>query len=602
MILKKIKSVFAILQKLFYILTKRQKQIMVMLLAMTFFNAFLQTLAVSAIAPLVKAMTDMEGLMSNKYSIIVCNILNISDGEQLFKLLCISIIFLYVIKNLFCVLQSWVSARFSNKVYRETSSALLEGFMKRPYDFFLNYGTESVRRDINDSSGVYMVLNAFLNMLTELLTMIMIMTYIVVSDYKMAICILIISILCLFLIFFIFRKKVTKNGIIYREALAETAKVLLEAIQGIKEVQVMRKQKYFLEKYQRKYLQQQRPNVLMSVAGASPTYIVEAVFVSGIMAFILFRMISDPSYISALPVLASFMIGAIRMLPSLGRISSNINTVTFSMPALNNAYKNYKILKEEREEEERTRKEIVDAGIIKDCVKGLDFCKELRLQDVSWHYQNSEKQVLEDFNLSIKKGESIGIIGASGAGKSTLADIILALHVPQKGRVELDGIDIFSIPEAYSYVIGYVPQSVYLVDGSVVENVAFGVDEKDIDIAKVKECLDKAQLLEFVEGLEQGLDTVVGERGIRFSGGQRQRIAIARALYRDPQLLVLDEATSALDNDTESAVMESIENLYGTITMIIIAHRLTTVRVCDHIYEIVDGKAVERSKSELFNN
>lgn len=207
---------------------------------------------------------------------------------------------------------------------------------------------------------------------------------------------------------------------------------------------------------------------------------------------------------------------------------------------------------------------------------------------------------MDGLNLKIKKGNSIGLIGASGAGKTTLADLILALYTPQNGSICMDGIDIKVLGEEWHRITGYIPQTVYLSDTSIRKNVAFGIKESEIDDDKVWKALEMAQLKDFVEDLEDGLDTRVGEWGVKFSGGQRQRIAIARALYNDPDILIMDEATAALDNETEKAVMESIELLQGLKTLIIVAHRLTTVKKCDKIYEIVGGKAVLRAKKEIF--
>lgn len=212
---------------------------------------------------------------------------------------------------------------------------------------------------------------------------------------------------------------------------------------------------------------------------------------------------------------------------------------------------------------------------------------------------NAKEAVLTNTFLCINKGESVAFIGSSGAGKTTLADIIMGLLKPQEGSVEMDGIDIFSIPHQWAKIIGYVPQSVFLIDDTVRRNVAFGLKEEDISDEKVWSALGQAQLKEFVEGLPAGLDTIVGERGVKFSGGQRQRVAIARALYEDPDILVLDEATSALDNETETVFMESIDALQGSKILIIVAHRLTTIRNCDRIYEITDGIAIERKKEEV---
>ena len=228
----------------------------------------------------------------------------------------------------------------------------------------------------------------------------------------------------------------------------------------------------------------------------------------------------------------------------------------------------------------------------------FEFLNEIKLDNVTWKYISGKKEVLKDLNLAIKKGQSIGIIGESGAGKSTLSDILLGLYIPQKGTVSVDGHIISEIPKTWSRMIGYVPQSVYLMDDTLRSNISFG--DEDIDDNRIWNSLEKASLKEYVASLPDGLDTMVGERGIKFSGGQRQRIAIARALYHNPSILILDEATSALDNETETAVMEAIESLQGTITMIIIAHRLTTMRKCDRIIKIENGVAVDVEKTELF--
>ena len=324
------------------------------------------------------------------------------------------------------------------------------------------------------------------------------------------------------------------------------------------------------------------------MAVTAPTSIIEGIFVIGIVMYMGVKALFDTAFMGKLPLLATFLAAAIRMLPSMGRITSNINTIQFFIPALNTVYNNIKIIREKRSNSKNPK--LIDSG------QNIVFSESLELKGVSYHYQSSDKNVLDNLDLSIHKGESIGIVGQSGAGKSTLADLILGLHIPQKGSVQLDGIDIKNISYEYSRVIGYVPQNVYLVDGTIRENVAFGVDKDDINDNDVIEALKKAKLYEFIMSTENGLDTIIGEKGVKFSGGQRQRVAIARALYRKPQILILDEATSALDNDTEFEVMQHVEEMQGSITLVIIAHRLSTIEKCDHVYEIIDGKAVKKEK------
>ena len=221
------------------------------------------------------------------------------------------------------------------------------------------------------------------------------------------------------------------------------------------------------------------------------------------------------------------------------------------------------------------------------------FQNKVEVKNISWRYPNSDVYVLKDLDLTVHKGEAIGFIGSSGAGKTTLSDMILGLFKPLMGGIYVDGIDIYTIPMQWAHVVGYVPQAVYLTDDTIRNNIAFGEEEQDIEDDKIWFALEQAQFKTFVQQLPNGLDTIVGERGIRFSGGQKQRLAIARALYYDPDIVILDEATSALDNETEKAVMESIDALQKSKTLIIVAHRLTTLRNCDKVFEIKDGKAFE---------
>lgn len=295
------------------------------------------------------------------------------------------------------------------------------------------------------------------------------------------------------------------------------------------------------------------------------------------------------------PVLGTFAVGAFRILPSISKISSRLNAIAFYRPCLQSTYDN---LKEINEYDEQYMPTLQQEHISLE--KEISFQNCLEIRNISWKYLNAKNNVLQNLSLTIHKGESVAFIGASGAGKTTLADVIMGLLEPQSGAVEVDGTDIFSIPHQWARTIGYVPQSVFLIDDTVRGNVAFGLKEENVFDDKIWAALEEAQLKEFIESLPLGLDTIVGERGVKFSGGQRQRIAIARALYENPDILVLDEATAALDTETENAVMESIDALQGFKTLIIVAHRLTTIRNCDKIYEIKDGIAVERSKADVF--
>ena len=315
---------------------------------------------------------------------------------------------------------------------------------------------------------------------------------------------------------------------------------------------------------------------------------------SGLIGVVVIRLLMGVDVMNFVPQLGMFAMAAFKILPSVGKVSNRITIIVYHLPMLDNIYK--VVVKADEYEKEQaqyqnTHKTNSDDG------QNINFCNKVSIQNVAWKYNENKSNILEGLQLDIQKGESIALIGLSGTGKTTLADIILGLLQPQTGCVYMDGKDVYAMPKQWAQIIGYVPQNVFLMDDTVRSNVAFGL--KNVDDKRIWEALEEAQIKEFVEKLPYGLDTIVGERGVKFSGGQRQRIAIARALYNNPQILVLDEATSALDNETENAVMEAVEALQGKMTLIIVAHRLTTIRNCDKIYEIKDGKAVLREKAEV---
>ncbi len=560
----------------------------VIVLILSLIGAFLETLGVSSIVPLVSSMTQMDVLMHNRHIQTVMKLIGISTANELIALLGIGIVLLYVFKNVFFIILSWVRAKYSCKIQRELSVMTMGAYMQHGYDFFLQHSSSELLRGItSDINGVYQILYNGLRLVTEILTILLIGVYICIADWMMAVSVLILSILCLFVIFLFFKKSLRKYGNRIREYDKISRQVSLQVFQGIKEVLVMHRQKYFTERYKEAYIGKQKPQVEQTVAAEAPAYVIEGIIVSGLLGIVCIRANVSTNLNAFIPVLASFAVGAFRILPSLGRVSSSMNQIIFYAPTLYATYSNIKRLREENK----------GINIDVDSENGtLTFNDTIKVENVCYHYADSSEDVLHDLNLVIHKGESIGLIGQSGAGKSTLMDIILGLHHPQKGKILVDGIDIQKNPLGWSKLIGYVPQGIYLSDTSIRENVAFGIPVQEIDDEKVWDVLKQAQIYDFVKSLPEGINTVIGERGVRFSGGQQQRIAIARALYHNPQILVMDEATSALDNETEAAVMEAVESLQGKITMIIVAHRLTTVKKCDQVYEIKNKVATVKEE------
>ena len=392
-------------------------------------------------------------------------------------------------------------------------------------------------------------------------------------------------------IFFIISKKVSSK--LGRQNEFYNAKLfqwINQSLGGIKEVKILQREKYFIDSYRTNYkkvIWGARVNELLA---AVPKYIVETVAIVGLVLAIIVKLLFGHGALETfVPQMAVFAVAAFRLLPSVGKINAYVNNVMYTKASLDMIYQDLcEIEKNKPIEVEWEGK-----------TENWKFMKGVFAEHITYHYPDSDTEVLHDITLEIPKGKTVALIGPSGAGKTTLADIILGLLPPVSGVVRMDDKNIYENLRSWRQKLGYIPQSIYLSDDTIRNNVAFGIYEDQIDDDAIWKALEKAQLKDFVQGLEKGLDTYVGDRGVRLSGGQRQRIGIARALYHDPEILVLDEATSALDSSTEQAVMESIESLQGLKTMVIIAHRLTTIKNADLIYEVVEGKVIQRKKEDI---
>lgn len=591
--MKDIKSLIDVWNKVSFVLSKKHKWLAVIVLIMSLIAALLELLGVAVVLPILDMMLDMRAARDKWFVKAFADILNLNTDQKIVWYICLITIAIYLIKNLFFSLYSWVTAKYAYKVKRELSIRVLRAYMKQGYIFFVENNTSRLLEGIgNDIEGVYNIINVFFSIITKGLTIVCIGIYIVMQSKEMALVLGGLAAGCFLIIQLIYGKRMQKNGIIKRNLRFENSKISIEAIQGNKEILVTNKQEFFLKNYEKILAKLNRVSVKVDMGTIMPAYIIEMLCISGVMVAVAVQMgQSDNSY-ALLTQVSTIAVGAFRILPALGVITSGVNSIRMYTAPLNAAYDTLKDV-QKLEEKGKERKEICSK------YREKEFQNEIELRNISYRYPNTEEDVLTDVSLYVKKGMSVAFIGPSGAGKTTISDLILSLLKPTEGKILMDGIDIEDLGSAWNKIIGYVPQMVYIVDDDVRHNIAFGEDNKDIDDEKVWEALKMAQLDDMVRQLPAGLKTVVGERGIRFSGGQRQRLAIARALYRNPEILVLDEATAALDNETEKEVMKAIEGLKGTKTLIIVAHRLTTVQNCDEIYEVKGQKVQQRKKEEV---
>lgn len=589
--LKKIRQVA---NQLLKILTHRQKILFWLVLVCSFISAIFETLSVSVILPLVNALLTPERIIEHPYMQPIVTAFHIENNTDIVVFVISGTIFLYLIKNGYNILFSWIKAKYSSKIQRELSVYMMESYMNRGYTYFLDKNTNEIQQGVvGDVGGVYNIINSIIYSITKSLIVIMIAVFMILSDALIASSLVVAATLCLIVIMLGFKKPMKQVGMRLRDYTIESNQVLLQAIQGIKEVIVMRKQKDFVNLYEYHMNKRQKEDIKRVVATDAPNSIVEAFCITAIMIILGVRILGseDPSVFIAM--LASFAVGAFRIMPAIGYLSSSFNNIISSLPSLTAIYEN---MIEAREYNNKFN----DVNI-KDNEKYKEhaFSDSISINHITFQYKEELGNVLEDLSIKIEKNTSIGLVGESGAGKSTLVDIILGLLKPSQGEICLDNININEIPIKWSKLIGFVPQTIFLCDATIAENIAFGEAKEKIDEERVNKVLTMANINSFVNTLPEGIWTKVGERGVRLSGGQRQRMGIARALYHNPEILILDEATSALDNETEKTVMEAIENLQGNITMIIIAHRLSTISKCDEIYEIVKGKAIKRRYEEL---
>lgn len=596
------------------ILNTKQKILCVVVFVCSCAGAVLECLGVSVIVPFVSVLVDRDAIGSNEY-IQGISFLRDAPYQNLVIFLCGSVVAIYLLKNLYFIFLSWLRIKFSAKIQRELSVKILISYLNRGYEFFLGKNFGELQRGVaTDPTVMYNFLFNIFRLISEGLTIGLICAFMFYTDWKLALMIMLMAGICLAVIYFVFRRSMYRAGQQDRKYTTRYNQDLVQIFQGSKDVLLYRKQRFFINEYESDLIMAQQAQCRTVVGGESPAYVIEGICVSGIMIAVGIRLINgvSPGFIS---VLAAFAVGAFRILPSLGRISSALNGMLNAVPSISALYEqivstdeymaghpeiNFKEFynRGERLVDKRksceTERDGSDEG-----TETVKFCRELQIRNVTFKYRGAQHNIIDNLSLTIEKGQSIALIGASGAGKSTLADLILGLLLPQSGSVYMDGVDIAGIPEKWADTIGYVPQSVFLSDAGIAANVAFGIPPEQIDEARVWEALKRAKLDDFVRALPDGLQTSVGDRGIRISGGQRQRIAIARALYHRPEIMVLDEATSALDNDTENAVMSAIDSLQGEVTLIIVAHRLTTVRNCDVIYEVRDQGIIKRDKEEV---
>lgn len=577
-----------LIKKLRYILDRRQKLHICLLGVMIFIGGFLETVSVSAVLPVVSAILDKENIMQNGYIRIVMNIFNVHDINRLITLLLGALILCYIVKNAFLLCLVNEQNRFIAFNRNKLISQVLREFLNRPYEFYLDADIPTVfRLTDSDIPNVFNVLMALISLTSEVVVFVLLSTMLFILDPMLTIFIVVVFGVVTVIMVKVLKPGLSKLGAKNQAVQSRIAKWRIQAIYGIKDVKVLHRESFFADNYEESGKIGAAYSRRYAVINNIPRLLIETVFMTSILAYIIFYINAGNDTSDMIETLTAFAVAAMRLMPSVNRINTYMTDISYFRPCLDYVYENMNI----NEISRKTNQALLPP----DTAKKMELKNKIEMRDIVYAYPNTDTLIFNHAGMTVPYGKSVGIMGASGAGKSTIVDILLGLLRVRSGEITCDGVNIFDNYPAWLAQIGYIPQTIYLVDEPIRNNIAFGIADDEIDDGRIWEVLEEAQLKDFIKTLPEGLDTSIGERGVRLSGGQRQRLGIARALYHNPEILVFDEATSALDNETEQAVMEAINSFHGRKTMIIIAHRLNTIEKCDIIYKVEDGKITRTS-------
>lgn len=579
---------FKILKKMNLLLDQKQKRTMLGLIVMMLFGGVLESLGISMLVPIVTVVMDPVAVQESELLSAVYEMLGMESSVQFAMFLLLAFVGMTVLKNIYLFCQQKVQLKFVYTNQFATSRRMMINFMQRPYEYYLNADTSVIQRNItSDVNNMYGLILSCLQLFSEAIVFIcLVAALFIYSDAVMIMFVAALMVALLFIIKKVLKPIMTKAGQDNQDYYSGLYKWIEQSVMGIKEIKIANKENYFINEYAKCGAGYVNAVQRYNLYNATPRLLIETVALGGLVAYMLFRILGGAPVTTIMPQVGALAAAATRLIPSANRINNYLTSISYFEPFFMGVSDNLQqeIRDETIEYDESAYRKKLE-------VEKLKIRDKIELKDIVYKYPNSDVLIFDHADMEIPIGRSVGIVGTSGAGKTTVVDILLGLLELQSGQILADGVEVRGHYHSWLKNIGYIPQTIFMIDASIRKNVAFGYADEDIDDEKVWRALKEAQLDGFVRGLPEGLDTSIGERGIRISGGQRQRIGIARALFEDPEVLVLDEATSALDNETEAAIMDSINRLHGKKTLIIIAHRLQTIEKCDMVYRVEQGKA-----------
>ena len=575
------------------LLDRKQKQKMILLVFLMLIGAVLETLGVSMILPVMNVVIEKNAVQNHRYLQVICDIFHIGydDTRTLMIFVMTGLIVIFAVKNIFLFFQQKVQLKFVYTNQFATSRRMMINFMERPYEYYLNADTSVIQRSItSDVNNMYGLILSLLQLVSEGIVFVCLVAVSLVTDVVMSITVAVLLVAALLIIKCVLKPIMRKAGEENQDYYSGLYKWIDQSVMGIKEIKIANKENYFINEYAKCGAGYVNAVQRYNLYNATPRLLIETVAIAGMIRYVMISLLQGANVEEIMPQIGLLAVAAMRLIPCANRINNHLTSISYFEPFFMGVSDN---LQQEIRDENIDYDEASYQKKIE--VEKLTIKEKIELRDIVYKYPNTEVLIFDHADMEIPIGKSVGIVGTSGAGKTTVVDILLGLLRLQSGEILADGVEVRDHYQSWLKNIGYIPQTIFMIDSTIRKNVAFGYADEDIDDEKVWRALKEAQLDEFVRGLPEGLDTGIGERGIRLSGGQRQRIGIARALFEDPEVLVLDEATSALDNETEAAIMDSINRLHGRKTLIIIAHRLQTIEKCDMVYRVENGK-VDRER------
>lgn len=580
-------------EKASYIFNRKQKIRLVWLVMILFAEIFLELLGVISVYPFIALILNPNMIHENRLLLMAYEISGVENNNDFFMIMALGMIGIYIFKNAFNAFTSYKRTGFVFDTQREIGVRLMRSYMQEPYSFFLEKNSAVLMRGVGtDVAQFFNLVLQCLYMFSDCVMMLIFGGYMLYTDFILSVSMIVIMVLFVAIFVRWNKKRATFFGKETQKCSGKMTQWMQQAFGGVKEIKILRREDYFVDNYEKYCSKSNRMNRIFSFLNSIPHMVLECFCTAAILLIIALRVRNGANVAVFLPKMAIFAMALFRLFPRISRINGCLNSIIFSYPYMDSVYEALQVSEEHKYQ--RVQREQVGKN-----ENELSFEHDITLENIHFVYPNTETEVLSGVNMSIQKGQAVAFVGPSGAGKTTLADVFLGILELKEGRVLCDGKEILNHADEWADKLGYIPQTIFLSDDTIRNNVAFGLEVDESVDNKVWSALEQAQLKEFVERLPEGLDTKIGERGVRLSGGQRQRIGIARALYTNPDILVLDEATSALDNETEAAVMEAIEHLLGHKTMIIIAHRITTVRNCDVIYRVDKGNIEKVTYEQL---